>query len=461
MATLRELFTPEEMERFLELRRQGMSDELAVRFRDRYTRSAANLDFLIEHNLRKPSPYHNTQEVARLRGERADLFNYVLKDIDKYNVPFIKGTSRDLAHLVRSAHTDESGAYKGFLKKGTVARESLVDAITEKGPHGFLWDVAKSVVTTPIEGAGDIVAGRGWGEHPLEFTAKVGSAIPLLRGAASLTGGGLARSGLRAATRELPPDAQDLIKQLAKSNASPAQMAEALGGVGFNRARAGELLQKAVNHPAWRVPARSVEAADILGAREEFLSEIVGELMIEGAVAGGRALYDSADPVQSQQARRKADNDAAAEERFQRIHKPKIDAAVDAAAIQLAGLTYQAVSGPSGNTNIPDAVFVMGFENHIAPHVQGTIDMLTELGLENAGDVLRARMLQLHQQANQPEGETDATDTGTAAGSADTGTPDTDQTVPESEQGTAPESAEGTGANTGRKKRPKRRKKRK
>lgn len=407
MATLRELFTPEEMERFLELRRQGMSDELATRFRDRYTRSAANLEFLIEHNLRKPSAYHNEREVARLRGERANLFEYVLKDVHKYNVPFIKGTSRDLAHLVRSAHTDESGAYKGFLKEGTVARESFVDAITEKGPHGFLWDVAKSVVTTPIEGAGDIVAGRGWGEHPLEYTAKVGSAIPLLRGAASLTGGTLAKSGLRAATRQLAPDAQQLIKDLAKRNVSPAEMAEALGGAGFNRARAGELLQKAVNHPAWKVPARGVEGADILGAREEFLSEIVGELMIEGAVSGGKALYDSADPVASQQERRKAENDAAAEERFQRIHKPKIDAALDANALIFTQITQELAArktdlSPEEIANISDEDFVMAFENQVAPQVQAEIDALEAAGLENAGDVLRARMLQLHQQARQP-----------------------------------------------------------
>ena len=363
MATLRELLSPEELKRFQELRRQGLSDELAIRFRDRYARSAANLNFLIEHNRRKASPFY-AKEVNRLQSERAGLFDYVLKGLDKHNVGFVEGTQRDLAHLVRSAHVDESGEYKGFLKEGTVARESLAEAISEKGVHGFLWDVTKSVVTTPIEGASDILAGRGWGEHPLEFLAKTGSVLPLARAGGSLLSGGLAKSGLRAATRELAPEAQELIKELAKRNASPAQMAEALGGAGFNRARAGELLQKAVQHPAWKMPARGVEAADILGAREEFLSEIVGELMLEGAVAGGRGLYNRADPVASQQERRKADNDAAAAERFQRIQKPKIDAALDASALIFTQITQELAAQktdltPEEIADISDASFVI------------------------------------------------------------------------------------------------------
>ena len=75
------------------------------------------------------------------------------------------------------------------------------------------------------------------------------------------------------------------------------------------------------------------------------------------------------------------------------------------------------------------------------PQVQAEIEALEELGLENAGNVLRARMLELHRQARPQE----ATDDGTDSDTTDTGTPppvETDGAVPESEQGTLPESAE-------------------
>ena len=422
MASLREMLPPDELEEFLRLRREGLSDELAIRFQSRYQRELENVDFLRKasrydyvYGVRFTRPEDDYQKMqAEYDERRAGIFEKVLKDLHKYNVPFHKGTERDLTQLVRSVHVDEKGEYKGMYQPGTIARESLAKQLAEDGVLKFAGKTALSAITTPLEGAADAYAGRGWGEHPLEYTAKVGSAVPLLRAGGSLLSGGLARSGLRAATRQLPPDAQTLIKQLVKNNASPAQITEALGGAGFNRARAGELLQKAVQHPVWKHPARGVEAADILGAREEHLSEIVGELMLEGGVAGGKLAYDTARPGTPQE-RRKAANDAAAAERFQRIQKPKLDAALDANALIFAQITQEIAARkteltPEDIASISDESFVIAFENHLAPHIQEEIDALEAAGLENAGDMLRARMLQLHQRARpQPQPEISVT----------------------------------------------------
>lgn len=411
MAALRDLLTAEQTEHFLEMRRRGLSDDLAIRLQNRLSRDMENLDFQRQaarwkyvYGFRVERPAEEYQRLmAEYDEKQAGLYQKVLDGLEKSNVGFVEGTDRDVMSLARSLNVDKAGQYVPLLRPKTLARESLAAQIHEKGVAGFAWDVAKSAVATPVEGAEDMIAGRGWGEHPLEDIAKKGSILPWLRGAGSLASAGLARSGLRAATRSLTPEAEDIIKQLARSNMSPAQMAEALGGVGVNRARAGELLQKAVQHPAWKVPARGVEAADILGAREEVLSEILGELMFEGAAAGGSALYDRAAPATKQELRKTA-NDQAAAERQAKNNAAKIAAALEADVQLFTNLTHQIATRKTEVTDadiagISDELFVAVFENQIAPQIQGEIDALEQLGLENAGELIRAEMLSRHQQA--------------------------------------------------------------
>ena len=54
----------------------------------------------------------------------------------------------------------------------------------------------------------------------------------------------------------------------------------------MNRAKAAELLSKAVRHPAWKVPSWIVDTTDIAGSREDVLIEIAAEGAFEAGTRG-------------------------------------------------------------------------------------------------------------------------------------------------------------------------------
>ncbi len=322
-------------------------------------------------------------------------------------------------------------------------RESFAKYWEEEGPLGLLRDTGASLVRSFLDApeAWGKTAQAGLGEKPLSRIAEMTPPLAFVGGGGGLLARALAKSGGRAAAKEMltsagVPATRKAIKSIPETDRG---LAAQLTGAGQGRIDAARRVANIAD--ATRYPGRIGEFADIAGAEEnllqEMLMETLGEVGAEGARFAGRRAVEQLTPHEQ----RKADNDTAAAERAARINRPKIDAAMDAAALELMNLTYQAISGPSKNTNIPDEVFVMGFENHIAPHIQGTIEVLESIGVENAGDALRARMLQLHQRVRSEEEAADGTDPDTA----DTGTPppvETDATVPESEQGTLPESAD-------------------
>ena len=311
------------------------------------------------------------------------------------------------------------------LHRGVLSEAGrLPEYLKEAGPLGVAKDVGKSLVESiprGIEATGKTFK-EGLGEQPLQRIGEMTGAVPIVGGVSGGLARLLGRSALRSAGKSVIRSAGIQALKDAPEEAVKAALAS---GVGSTRGGLAKALSKVAE--GTRYPGYAGEGADIAGAGEDVYVEGFLELVGEGAVEGGRFAGrravdqlkgETADPIQQKQQQRAADNDTAAATSAQRARGPQAQAAVDALALQLLGVTHQFATGknePSVDDlyRITPEAFVNAFENHVAPGFANAIAELEGLGIHDAGNVIRANILDLHQRLRQeldqqlaPQGET-------------------------------------------------------
>lgn len=376
-------------------------------------------------------------------------------------------TRRQLENAIVGAGTGET-------------RENFRKYWEEEGPVGFALDTGKSLVESFVGAPGAIaetVTG-GLGEQPLSRVAEMTPFAQVLGGGGGLLARSLAKSAGRAGARSvLQSTGKEVTRKAIKSvPATQRSLAIALTGEGAGRLKAAEKISSLAD--ATRYPGRFGEAADIAGAEENLLTEMLMEVAGEGIVEGGRFAGrraveqlqpegEGVDPIQQKQQQRAADNEAAAAATAQRTRAPKTQAALDALALQLIDITHKVATGKE-NPSVDDIyritpeAFVNAFENHIYPEFAQTIAELEEMGVYDAGNVIRANILDLHKkiqaELNQQLDQSGKGETPEQAAAADMAgqptqeettneTTDTDTTSADSESAAIPTSQEGAATN--------------
>ena len=310
------------------------------------------------------------------------------------------------------------------LQRGFIDwKEPLVDYLKERGPVGVAYDVGKSLVETIPRGVaatGQTLGEGGLGETPIQRIGEMTGAATLFGGVTGGLAQQLGRSALKSAGTSVIRAAGGQITRKALKEVPDEALKVALAsGVGAGRGGLAKQLSRVAE--GTRVPAYIGEAADIAGAGENLSVEALLEVLGEGAMEGGRfagrravrqlsgETQDSetaeADPLAAKQQQRADENDAAAAERTAKNNAAKIKASLDIEASRLTQIAQQIVAGktelaPDDYVGIEDTALVEAVENHIVPRpeFQSIIDTLESLGLQNAGDALRTRILELHQQ---------------------------------------------------------------
>ena len=267
MATLRELLTPEEQERFKKLHQQGYFNEITLnRFTQRFGQELEYVDML-------------QQRLDRATGDLERVTGWTARDVERrsklqYTIDFsTKAIPQRRAGAFDSAVSGDLG---GRFRRGfqNIERASMVGAEGQLVPDGAVpffkdesekdlldqsWDrywqeqglirgtlnVGASMLTSPIRGAQQAATG-GLGENPLEAIAEIGSILPIGRA-------------------------------LGRAASASRRVSQFGGGV----------IPKAVNSPLWTIPSYSVQVADIIGAGEDAYLEVLAEAGLEAVGAGG------------------------------------------------------------------------------------------------------------------------------------------------------------------------------
>ena len=282
MATLRELLTPQEQQRFRQLYGQGYFNQITFpQFLGRIQKEHEYIDMLQKQLDRTVS------EVEQFSPE----------DVERWNYRGIIAHNKDRIAKLRAGAFDSalSGNLGGRTRRAlqdldramfvTPEGELTVPSIpgippiwkpeSEKTVMDVAWDkywedqgivrgalnVGASSLTGPIRGGQQLLSGEGLGENPLESIAEIGSILPVGR----------------AFGRWAPP---------------------------------GSLVSRAVRSPLWKAPSYTTQAADILGAGEEAHLEVLAEGGLEAIGAGGdfirhlrsRKLFQGLDPQAAEDA---------------------------------------------------------------------------------------------------------------------------------------------------------------
>ena len=414
MATLGEVLTDEQITQLDDLisRRKITPDWVQGVFIPRLSADLRNIDFweqrynAIEKGGARGPLEMSSESLAEKRKElqwrRQNLFQRAL---DSDNTVKIE---REVEALQR-----------GFIDW----KEPLVDYLKERGPVGVAYDVGKSLVETIPRGVaatGQTLGEGGLGETPIQRIGEMTGAATLFGGVTGGLAHQLGRSALKSAgTSVIRGAGGQITRKALKEVPDEALKAALASGVGAGRGGLAKQLSRVAE--GTRVPAYIGEAADIAGAGENLSVEALLEVLGEGAMEGGRfagrravrqlsgETQDSetaeADPLAVKQQQRADENDAAAAARTAKNNAAKINAALDLDASRLTQIAQQIVAGktelaPDDYAGIEDTALVEAVENHIVPRpeFQSIIDTLETLGLQNAGDALRARILELHQQ---------------------------------------------------------------
>ena len=311
MQTFRDIFTSEEEVRLRDLYARGHINRYNVgTFLERFQRELNSIDSgraMLDDpsKIRDPSGVAANQiEMMEMMGHDYEVYKkYQHEELDKRRAKaFDTALSSNVYTRTRQDVQDLTRAVSHIQPEGDTLAERAWQKfwrddegnITAGSVTGGVWDIGKSLVTSPIA-AVDRVSRGDW-EHPLENIAGLGAFIPIGRGAANLVSASLHASAkgalwkvLRKAAKELP------------ENATPAQVkpyTDALETVIKSvkgRKKVAEFLSTATRHPLWRVPSGIVETADIVGAREEVYIELAAEGIFEGVTRtlghiGGRPL---------------------------------------------------------------------------------------------------------------------------------------------------------------------------
>ena len=245
MSTLRELFTPAEIQRFEQMK---MSDPTFRTFADAFVREIDYIDFRrdeIAEGRKKPyskfraaSPqaleqHYDDLEIS-LDEMRQNAFDKALKALETRR-PTLTRTILDLQDLDRAVNDGS-------------AEQVWNQYWQEKGIPGGIWELGLSTVTAPIRGVQKAATGD-W-RHPLETTAEIGSVFSVGRGVGKLVSAGLRGAG---------------------------------------RTAASQALTRAINNRGWQAANLGVDIADIAGSRDEVYLELAGEGGFEALGLGADA----------------------------------------------------------------------------------------------------------------------------------------------------------------------------
>ena len=301
--------------------------------------------------------------------------------------------------------------------------ETLKQDLKERGPVGVATDVGRSLIESVPRGVGAIgttFKEGGLGEQPINRIGEMTGAIPVVGGVTGGLARLLGRSAIKSAGKSVIRGAGGQISRKALKEVPDESLKGALAsGVGSGRASLAKTLSSVGE--ATRIPGYIGETADIAAGGEHIGYEALLEVLGEGAMEGGRfagrqtvgKLFPQesetetaeTDPLAAKQQQRADENDAAAAAQKAKVNAAKINAALDLDASRLTQIAQQIVAGktelaPDDYAGIEDTALVEAVENHIVtrPEFQSIIDTLESLGLQNAGDALRARILELHQQ---------------------------------------------------------------
>ena len=245
MSTLRELFTPAEIQRFEQMK---MSDPTFRTFADAFVREIDYIDFRrdeIAEGRKKPyskfraaSPqaleqHYDDLEIS-LDEMRQNAFDKALKALETRR-PTLTRTVLDLQDLDRAVNDGS-------------AEQVWNQYWQEKGIPGGILELGLSTVTAPIRGVQKAATGD-W-RHPLETTAEIGSVFSVGRGVGKLVSAGLRGAG---------------------------------------RTAASQALTRAINNRGWQAANLGVDIADIAGSRDEVYLELAGEGGFEALGLGADA----------------------------------------------------------------------------------------------------------------------------------------------------------------------------
>ena len=107
-------------------------------------------------------------------------------------------------------------------------------------------------------------------------------------------------------------------------------------------------------------------------------------------------------PIQQKQEQRAVANEEAARRSAEKVRGTQMRASLDTEALRLTEITQHVAAGtnqPGAEDiiGISDEAFVDTFENQIAPEITQIIQNLEDAGIQDAGNKIRSRMLELHQ----------------------------------------------------------------
>ena len=185
---LKDILTPEELERFRAIRRAGrMPDALVPKFYKRLLRDLEYADYLRKarqqqrDRFRNESPWKTVWELPDVAVQgffktpdtiESEAFDNALKGLFDRNIPLAQGLTRDIRTLLHSGRTDAKG--------NVVPLHKSVGAQRARGylkkHHIFTpFQLAKETAQSVVEGLDKITTGQAlqWGEHPLEHFAQI------------------------------------------------------------------------------------------------------------------------------------------------------------------------------------------------------------------------------------------------------------------------------------------------
>ena len=408
MAKLKDILSPEELSRLQSLYDQKNIDDHWVQniFLPRLNEDLRDISFWAEkYKTMDIDPKTREQFQKDLVERRKTLFERAMS----------QSTATKIAREGRAFHR---GAYR--------IPESMKEYWEERGPVGVASDVGESILKSIPRGvvaAGQTITG-GLGEKPIERIGEMAGIIPILGGGLGLAARIAGRSALKAAGRSaLSGLGKEPTRQALRKVPGEAVKESLEAGVGSTRATLARQLSNVAE--GTRIPGYIAEGADIVGAGEDAGAELLLEILGEGAMEAGRfggrravkALSPNqqqeqeqeqeTDPIVEKQKQRAAENDTATAETTRKVRGADSQAALDALAFQLVDLTEKIASGTENPTiddlsQVTPEAFVNAFENEVYPQVADQIAALEAEGVVDAENVVRARILDLH---NQIQGE--------------------------------------------------------